>query len=232
MFDKVSHTLYGNAGTGNFVVGDEKILSKIRFIEDTSEISKYTKLKCLISSGTQYIDTGFKPNNNTEYEVSGYMNPSGVFGVARWSGDSTYDTFGAHSVTANPLDYYGRYSDNKYYNGPSSVFNNNIVWKHTKNNISITNADNGTVYVNENITTATFQSTYNMWIFAFNNMGSILARSVGCKMYYFKIWDNNALIRDYIPVIRNSDNKPGMYDRVTKTFFTNQGTGEFTYETL
>ena len=232
MFDRVSHTLYTNAGTGNFVVGDEKIFSKVRFIEDTSEISKYTKLKCLISSGTQYIDTGFKPNNNTEYEVSGYMNPSGVFGVARWSDESTYDTFGAHSVTANPLDYYGRYSDNKYYNCPSSVFNNNIIWKHTKNNISITNADNDTVYVNENITTATFQSTYNMWVFAFNNMGSILARSVGCKIYYFKIWDNNALIRDYIPVLRNSDNKPGMYDRVTKTFFTNQGTGEFTYETL
>ena len=35
------------------------------------------------------------------------------------------------------------------------------------------------------------------------------------------------LLRDMIPVIRLSDYKPGMYDKVTQTFFTNQGTGEF-----
>ena len=71
MFDKLNHTLYANAGTGSFVVGDEKVLSKVRFIEDTSVISEYTKVKCLISSGTQYIDTGFKPNNNTKIDLIG-----------------------------------------------------------------------------------------------------------------------------------------------------------------
>ena len=209
MYDIIEGKAYYNQGTGEFTYGPKII--PVDYLEST---------------GTQYIDTGFKPNNNTEYEVSGYMNPSGVFGVARWSGESTYDTFGAHSVTANPLDYYGRYSDNKYYNGPASVFNNNIIWKHTKNNISITNADNSTVYVNENITTATFQSTYNMWIFAFNNMGSILPRSVGCKMYYFKIWDNGTLIRDYIPV--KDENGVGyMFDKLNHILYANAGTGNF-----
>lgn len=32
---------------------------------------------------------------------------------------------------------------------------------------------------------------------------------------------------DFYPVIRKSDNKPGMYDKVSKQFFVNQGTGEF-----
>lgn len=35
-------------------------------------------------------------------------------------------------------------------------------------------------------------------------------------------------ICDLVACIRKSDNKPGMYDKVTQTFFTNQGTGEFT----
>lgn len=32
-----------------------------------------------------------------------------------------------------------------------------------------------------------------------------------------------------IPALRKADSKPGMYDLVTGQFFTNQGTGEFTY---
>ena len=34
-------------------------------------------------------------------------------------------------------------------------------------------------------------------------------------------------IRDFVPCYRKSDNKPGMYDLVTKVFFTNAGNGEF-----
>ena len=65
-----------------------------------------------------------------------------------------------------------------------------------------------------------------------NNNGTAAIQNAGVAYYGMKIYDNNTLVRNFIPVLRNSDNKPGMYDRVTKTFFTNQGTGEFTYETL
>ena len=187
----------------------------------------FTRVEYLQSSGTQYIDTGYKPNNTTEYEIVGYMNPSGVFGVSRWSGEPTYDTFGAHSITANPLDYYGRYSSNKYLNLPSSVFSKQIVWKHTSTNISIKNVIDGTSYVNQNIVTDVFQSTYNLWIFGFNNMGTILSRSVGCKINTFKIWDNGVLIRDFIPCI-DPLGVACMYDLVGKKPYYNQGTGTFT----
>ena len=32
---------------------------------------------------------------------------------------------------------------------------------------------------------------------------------------------------NFIPCVRKSDSKPGMYDTVSKTFYTNAGTGEF-----
>jgi len=38
------------------------------------------------------------------------------------------------------------------------------------------------------------------------------------------------LVRDFIPVLRKSDNKPGMLDKVNNVFYTNAGTDEFTYE--
>jgi len=36
------------------------------------------------------------------------------------------------------------------------------------------------------------------------------------------------LLVDLVPCYRKSDNKPGMYDKVHNTFYTNVGTGDFT----
>lgn len=46
---------------------------------------------------------------------------------------------------------------------------------------------------------------------------------VHTKWYSFKIYDNGALIRNYIPCYRKSDNAVGFYETVNKTF--NQSTG-------
>lgn len=43
-----------------------------------------------------------------------------------------------------------------------------------------------------------------------------------------RIYDSSYnLIRDYIPVMRVSDLEVGLIDRLTGTFYTNQGTGSF-----
>ena len=49
-----------------------------------------------------------------------------------------------------------------------------------------------------------------------------------CKVYALRLYDSSKiLVRNMIPAIRNSDNKPGMYDTVTGAFYTNAGSGEF-----
>ena len=65
----------------------------------------------------------------------------------------------------------------------------------------------------------------NMYIFNFNPLDS---RHSKAKLYYFKIYVEDVLVRDFIPCYRNSDNVVGMYDLVSNTFFVNQGTGTFT----
>ena len=48
------------------------------------------------------------------------------------------------------------------------------------------------------------------------------------RLYYNKIWDkNNVLIRDFIPCYRKSDNKTGMVDMLTGTFYPALGGDEF-----
>lgn len=40
----------------------------------------------------------------------------------------------------------------------------------------------------------------------------------GTKMWSFKIYEQGVLLRNYVPCIRDSDNMPGWYDTVNKTF--------------
>lgn len=47
-------------------------------------------------------------------------------------------------------------------------------------------------------------------------------------MYYCKIYnDNGELVRDYIPCIRRSDLKAGLYDLVTCEFYTSNSGYDF-----
>lgn len=52
-------------------------------------------------------------------------------------------------------------------------------------------------------------------------------KSKGMRIYICKLYDGNAMIGNFVPCVRKSDSKPGMYDTVSKTFYTNAGTGEF-----
>ena len=68
-------------------------------------------------------------------------------------------------------------------------------------------------------------ATHGTWC-AFNNCG-------GSLPFWGKVWkiiayQNNLIIGNFVPAIRNSDDKVGMYDTVSGTFFTNAGSGEFT----
>jgi len=47
------------------------------------------------------------------------------------------------------------------------------------------------------------------------------------RFWYFKIWSNGALIRDYVPCVRKSDSKAGFFDLVNRTFNPSIGSAEF-----
>ena len=40
------------------------------------------------------------------------------------------------------------------------------------------------------------------------------------KLYYLKMYTDGQLVRDFIPVKRNSDGVYGLLDNITKNFFT------------
>ena len=48
------------------------------------------------------------------------------------------------------------------------------------------------------------------------------------KLYYCKIWDDGALVRDFIPAIDEND-VGFMFDQVSHTIYDNNGTDVFLY---
>lgn len=75
--------------------------------------------------------------------------------------------------------------------------------------------------------TATIDTMYNMYLFAMRSTNTAkLDHLATTKIYYCKIWDNDTLVRNFIPCI-NDNNVIGMYDTVNSVFYSPSGTGSF-----
>ena len=177
----------------------------------------YQQVEYIKTTGTQYIDTGFIPNQDTRI-IADFQYTKNNQGY-RFTGTENLPfgnafRFGT-SVGIYWLVDYG--SSGKKYVGSCDVnrhmldFDKNIVY-----------LDNNILYKFEY---ELFTGYGNAYIFSISsNQIEDLAPSL---LYSYKMYDNNILIRDYIPCYRKSDNKPGLYDLVNDVFYTNQGTGEF-----
>jgi len=71
--------------------------------------------------------------------------------------------------------------------------------------------------------TSTITSDRNIILFWQNEWGSAPTYYMNAiiKMYYCKVYENNVLVRDLVPVYRVSDNVVWMYDNVNDVFYTN-----------
>ena len=70
-----------------------------------------------------------------------------------------------------------------------------------------------------------FTSTYPIYLFAVNDQGSV-QYPASVRIFYCKIYDNETLIRDYLPCI-SPNGEAGLYDLVSDQFYGNSGTGTF-----
>jgi hypothetical protein len=67
----------------------------------------------------------------------------------------------------------------------------------------------------------------NPYLFDVTNKGIINEGAQSWQIKYCKIWDNQNLIRNFIPCYRKSDGVIGLYDLVEGKFYTNSGIGDF-----
>ncbi len=188
----------------------------------------YKTLSYIESTKTQWIDTGIVYKNTYSLKTRfQFTNSSDISG----------EPFGTRTVSNNTA------SKCLFI---STYYNCWLAWGSTETSKSSTNIgtntwdvyfDKNKVYFNNNLlhtfTNETFTTTGSLYVFAehYYNLDSTVEKEsykTYSRIYYFQIYDeNNNLLIDLIPVRKLSNNEICMYDRVSNTFFTNQGTGVF-----
>ena len=196
----------------------------------------YTELKYLESSGHQYINTNVVGAEGDIVTVKGRLvaqyswglicgtHPSGSWTncyaslQATQRGDIIQAMTGARSGGIDAFRY----------NEPSSVTFDYAALKAYAEGVEL-----GALQ--------TPNSTLKPWtLFGANNTGKAQPELEGKPIVYFaSVVRNGSYVREFVPCIRNSDGKPGMFDLAgsvcqlsNSPLYINSGSGEFGYETL
>lgn len=179
---------------------------------------EYQEVEYIQSSGTQYIDTGFMPNQDTrvvcdiDYTLTSAT--AWLFGARTSNEVKTYNVLTYSSKYRS--DYNNKTIDCISHVNPTGRF----VLDKNKN---ITYFDN---VVGVSMTYAAFQCDYTLYLFANNHAGAAASHGT-FKLYSCQIYDNGTLVRDFVPCYRKSDNVAGLYDLVNNVFYNNVGSGVF-----
>ena len=193
--------------------------------------SIYRRINYIQSSGTQWIDTVYSPHtDNVVYECK-WVEPSlcsvqTLFGSTnstnangKWSASHYHPSAGqiyvALANTDGACKITGKLAAGTENTLRTAIYNNSIVF--TVNGTTATATYSGSIQNGTNIA-------------LFGNKQSNGSVSELCKMrlYLWRMYDNGALVRDMVPVQRISDGAYGMYDKVSKLFYGNSGSGSFT----
>ena len=178
---------------------------------------QYAELECIESDGSQWIDTGFTPNQDTRLTIE----YGGIKGTG-WQ-----ELFGAGSSVRQPsLNYIGVVND---LNSVQCQYNTKYANAEATNERNVVDFNKNAFYVNgslvSTLTASSFTSPYSLTLFDAATNDEEYPRYSG-KLYSCKIYNNGVLVRDYIPVLR-IDGVAGLYDLVNKSFARSNGANDF-----
>ncbi len=184
-----------------------------------------TKLEYLESTGTQYIDTEIKH----EIDIGVNMTFSqGMTGNEMYQGCMEYmwskRFYLPYFRTDNGMAY--GYNNNYYNTGIKITLNEkyNTLFNYLNDRKVIFDG----VLVGDNLPVYE-TNLVSIYLFAANNGRDQVYNYMNqLKIFEIKISDEDTIVRDYIPVL-DKNNRPCLFDKVSKTCFYNQGTGEFLY---
>ena len=228
LLGKGQSQIYTVSGTTIYIPNAKKLVSFMMTKESTQATSilpsEYTQVDYIESSGTQYIDTGVLYSYGTrQFDLKAQFTNINTGILISQQGDFN------SSYIGNINGYWtcGDVSSSQLPITDTTLLSLKYTYTDDDTNPQLANIK----YNNSNFNfarTSRFTADLNKTIYLFRGNGAVY-KSAYAKLYYLKIYENDILVRDFVPCYRNSDNEVGLYDLVNDVFYTNQGTGAFTY---
>ena len=174
------------------------------------------RLEYIESTGTQYIDTGVKPDfaGGDSLEIS-FFRPTATEATSIFGSRTNSVTNGVYHI-ANNINV----CDADGYTGVSMT----LAGNHTLSVSDTAIVNDATSYSMPRHVTTEFP----VYLFALNSGNRAIVNINGGKIYYWKYFQNNVLKQYLIPVLAWND-VPCMYDEITGASLYNGGTGDFLY---
>ncbi|MBR0428202.1 MAG: hypothetical protein IJK18_08410 [Clostridia bacterium] len=180
----------------------------------------YQQIEYIQLSGEQYIDTNYALWTNTNWKIEYKFDVNEFYDYNNMIG--SLETYNANNEIWIPSDgnYYIRFTG--VAKTSLGILELNIPYTiiHDNTGTNLLNYVNGELVQTSNKA----NTSLNYKLGLGHREG---AKFLKGKIYYAKFWNGNELVRNFVPVIRKSDNKIGLYDLVTNEFYMNAGTGSF-----
>lgn len=202
------------------VTGTSTPVVTVKKAKEVGVSEKYKVVDYIETNGTQYIDTGFKPNQDTKVVVDFKADnvAQHVWGSRiEWRNNSflcCWETNFDWCIQINAANFNGGSFDAKA--------------RHTVEMSCTEFKVDGTTTATYSVDA--FQCTNNLLIASVQS--SQQSENFVGKYYSFKVYDGNNLVRDYVPV-KNSQGVYGLYDRINDTFSSSTGSlagGDYIYD--
>ena len=195
--------------------------------------SDYSAREWIQSSGTQWIDTQFKPycfdTVSVRFQFQELPNANQAVFCARGVNNTNTLTCLRLYETASVKPFRFDRKDGTGAHGKSS-FNPLAKTDYT---ISVNGTTCDCTVNGESVATAGTDGHFvvgsSVVLFAAHTNGGAKSMLSSMRLYGFTVTDpmTGAILCDLLPCVRRADNKPGLYDRVNMRFLVNGGTGEF-----
>lgn len=177
----------------------------------------YTQIEYLESTGTQWIDTGVEKTLNSKYKFITRISFNNTT-TRQLNGAQGYIYFGVISGHYQIAQMGDSYRD--IIAVPNAFADCEIEFDCPNNTVSFD--INNSKGVANNIGYTGLYPQGGLYLFNLDNKGFPCSE----KIAYFKIYKDDVLVRDMIPVL-DPNGVPCMYDRVEQKYYYNAGTGDF-----
>jgi len=195
--------------------------------------SGYQELEYIQSTGTQYVDTNFFATPLSKISVKYALTSTSplqqrIFG---WQ-DGADSLWVGHYINGAGNNGFCFVNSGSLWQGFTPAIAANTIYTFEldgKNRMARSYSASGVIGGEQNITNnnATMNATGSLLLLA-EGRSSSPANFAKAKLYGAKLWENDELVRNFVPCRRLEDGAIGLYDAVSGAFFGNSGTGSFT----